>query len=87
MMFCSTFLSAPSDELLDGASDVGGCLAPLHCLVLPQDELYTPFSDAAANLRHSVVMGQILMDVSLGGRDVSPSPVFRCRERETAGRL
>ncbi len=70
MMFCTTFLSAPSDEILDGASDLGGCLAPLQCLVLPQDELYGPFSDPAANLRHSertcVVMGKILLNVGLG---------------------
>lgn len=84
-MFCTTFLSAPSDELLDLGSDVEGCLAPLHCLILPQDELYAPFCDAAVNLRHSVVMGQILMDVSVGvSRSVSPSPVYR--ESETTGR-
>lgn len=98
MMFCTTFLSAPTDEILDGASDLGGCLAPLQCLVLPQDELYGPFSDPVANLRHSertcVVMGKILLNVGLGGGDISGryspsfllSPVYSV-EREDAGRL
>ncbi|XP_016125800.1 neural Wiskott-Aldrich syndrome protein-like isoform X2 [Sinocyclocheilus grahami] len=96
MMFCTTFLSAPTDEILDGASDLGGCLAPLQCLVLPQDELYGPFSDPAANLRHSertcVVMGKILLNVGLGGGDISGrySPSFLLSpaysvEREDAG--
>uniref|UniRef100_A0A8C2GQA9 WASP like actin nucleation promoting factor b n=1 Tax=Cyprinus carpio TaxID=7962 RepID=A0A8C2GQA9_CYPCA len=96
MMFCTTFLSAPTDEMLDEASDLGGCLAPLQCLVLPQDELYCPFSDAAANLRHSertcVVMGKILLNVGLGGGDISGrfSPLFLFSptysvEREDAG--
>ncbi|XP_059360759.1 actin nucleation-promoting factor WASL-like isoform X3 [Carassius carassius] len=82
MMFCTTFLSAPTDEILDEASDLGGCLAPLQCLVLPQDELYCPFSDPTANLRHSertcVVMGKILLNVGLGGGDISGrfSPLF-----------
>ncbi|KTG06671.1 hypothetical protein cypCar_00004704 [Cyprinus carpio] len=98
MMFCTTFLSVPTDEILDGASDLGGCLAPLQCLVLPQDELYGPFSDAAANLRHSertcVVMGKILLNVGLGGGDVSGrcSPSFllspaysvECEDAETS---
>ncbi|RXN05501.1 neural Wiskott-Aldrich syndrome -like protein [Labeo rohita] len=96
MMFCTTFLSAPTDEILDGASDLGGCLAPLQCLVLPQDELYGPFSDPAANLRHSertcVVMGKILLNVGLGGGDISGrgspsfvlSPVYSV-ERENKG--
>lgn len=98
MMFCTTFLSAPTDEILDGASHLGGCLAPLQCLVLPQDELYGPFSDPAANLRHSertcVVMGKILLNVGLGGGDISRrcSPSFLLSpaysvERKDAGRL
>lgn len=98
MMFCTTFLSTPTDEILDGASDLGGCLAPLQCLVLPQDELYCPFSDPTANLRHSertcVVMGKILLNVGLGGGDISGrfSPLFLFSptysvEREDAGRL
>lgn len=97
MMFCTTFLSAPTDEILDGASDLGGCLAPLQCLVLPQDELYGSFSDPAANLRHSectcVVMGKILLNLGLGGGDISGrcSPSFLLSpaygvEREDAGR-
>lgn len=49
MMFCTTFLSAPSeDQSCDGGgggglrgADLGpgSCLSSLHCLVLPQDEL------------------------------------------------
>lgn len=55
MMFCTTFLSTPSEELTDGGAPLpGGCLAPLHCLVLPQDELYGQLSDPVArlSLRH-----------------------------------
>ncbi|XP_051543793.1 actin nucleation-promoting factor WASL-like isoform X2 [Myxocyprinus asiaticus] len=97
MMFCTTFLSAPSDEILDGASGMGGCLAPLQCLVLPEEELYAPFSDPATNLRHSergcVVMGKLLLDMSLGGGKVSgrcspsvvPSPAHGYLKREVAG--
>lgn len=98
MMFCTTFLSAPTDEKLDGASDLGGCLAPLQCLVLPQDELYGPFADPSVNLRHSertcVVMGKILLNVGLGGGDISGryspsfllSPAYSVK-REDTGRL
>lgn len=62
MMFCTTFLSAPSDELNcdsngGGGGAVGGgglspgsCLSTLHCLVLPQDELYPSLPDPPARL-------------------------------------
>ncbi|CAB1419005.1 unnamed protein product [Pleuronectes platessa] len=61
MMFCTTFLSAPSEELNPEGSGVGGgtamgggglgpgsCLSSLHCLVLPQDDLYPSLSDPTA---------------------------------------
>ncbi|XP_028810991.1 neural Wiskott-Aldrich syndrome protein-like isoform X7 [Denticeps clupeoides] len=72
-MFCTTFLSAPSEELGDGASlRSGGCLASLHCLVLPEDELYAPFSTQSTRpaLRHDhacAMVGNILLDVSMAG--------------------
>lgn len=62
MMFCTTFLSAPSEDLNcegsgGGGGEVGGadlgpgsCLSSLHCLVLPQDELNPVLSDTAARL-------------------------------------
>ncbi|XP_070405099.1 actin nucleation-promoting factor WASL isoform X3 [Nothobranchius furzeri] len=50
MMFCTTFLSAPSEERIsegeEGAGGPGpGCLSTFHCLILPQDELYSSISD------------------------------------------
>ncbi|XP_055368003.1 WASP like actin nucleation promoting factor b isoform X4 [Betta splendens] len=88
MMFCTTFLSAPSEELgceaAAGRAPLGGgglgpaaCLSSLHCLVLPQDELYPPLPDPARPLsssrdeRAQSFVGKVLLDVS-----VSP-----CRER------
>ncbi|XP_047430904.1 WASP like actin nucleation promoting factor b isoform X5 [Mugil cephalus] len=82
MMFCTTFLSAPSDELGcdgggGGASVAGGglgpgsCLSSLHCLVLPQDELYPPLSDPAARLsvcaeeRAGGLVGKMLLDAGM----------------------
>lgn len=87
MMFCTTFLSAPSEDLncegSTGGGDTGGgggeggglgpgsCLSSLHCLVLPQDELYPSLSDPTARLSicpreqaHSLV-GKMFLDVSL----------------------
>ncbi|XP_034434171.1 WASP like actin nucleation promoting factor b isoform X3 [Hippoglossus hippoglossus] len=84
MMFCTTFLSAPSEELHPEGSGVGGgtamgggglgpgsCLSSLHCLVLPQDDLYPSLSDPTA--RRSVcpeerarsLVGAMLLDVSI----------------------
>ncbi|TRY68107.1 hypothetical protein DNTS_034738, partial [Danionella cerebrum] len=77
IMFCATFLSSPSDEILDGSSVFGGCFAPLQCLVLPQDELYS-----AVNLGHSkrscALMGKILLHVGLGAGEFNGqcSPSF-----------
>lgn len=39
MMFCTTFLSAPSEEFLESVSRPDGRLVPLQCLVLSGDEL------------------------------------------------
>lgn len=90
MMFCTTFLSTPSEDLnCEGNSGRGGavgggslspgsCLSTLHCLVLPQDELYPPLSDLTARLsvcpqeRAHRLVGKMLLDVSLttcGARD------------------
>lgn len=79
MMFCTTFLSAPSEELnceggggtAGGGLGPGSCLSSLHCLVLPQDELYPPLSDPAVRLsicpeeRARSLVGKMLLDVSL----------------------
>lgn len=65
MMFCTTFLSAPSEEQnCDGGGRGGGlrgadlgpgsCLSSLHCLVLPQDELNPVHSDSDSDARLSV---------------------------------
>lgn len=68
MMFCTTFLSAPSEEQncdgggggeggggrLRGADlGPGSCLSSLHCLVLPQDELNPVRSDSDSDARLS----------------------------------
>uniref|UniRef100_A0A3B1K1T0 WASP like actin nucleation promoting factor n=1 Tax=Astyanax mexicanus TaxID=7994 RepID=A0A3B1K1T0_ASTMX len=86
MMFCTTFLSAPpSEELLDGGSDLGSCLTLLHCLVIPQDEICTSFSEPSARLslspsEHSCgVMGKVLLNASLGAVDVG-GPGISSRE-------
>ncbi|XP_062338794.1 actin nucleation-promoting factor WASL-like isoform X3 [Osmerus eperlanus] len=90
MMFCTTFLSAPSEELVgDGGGDggggatPGGCLSTLHCLVLPQEELYAPLpsSPGSSASRFSLchgrracgMVGKMLLDVNMvacGGRAV-----------------
>ncbi|KAG9345880.1 hypothetical protein JZ751_009036 [Albula glossodonta] len=70
-MFCTTFLSTPSEELTDCGSKPSGCLAPLHCLVLPQDELYMPLAISTSRLSHRhgdqarVTMGKLLLDVNV----------------------
>lgn len=94
MMFFTTFLSAPSEDLHfkgngsgGGAAAVlvgggglspGSCLSSLHCLVLPQDELYPSLSDptdplpiAPEGRAHNVV-GKMFLGVSMstcGARD------------------
>ncbi|KAG7496609.1 neural Wiskott-Aldrich syndrome protein-like isoform X3 [Solea senegalensis] len=62
MMFCTTFLSAPSEDLncegggggaaaaVVGGVSSGSCLTSLHCLILPQDDLYPSLSDQTARL-------------------------------------
>lgn len=82
MMFCTTFLSAPSEELNCEASgrgatmgggglSPGSCLSSLHCLVLPQDELYPSLSDPTARLsicsedRACNLVDKVLVDISV----------------------
>uniref|UniRef100_A0AAZ3PJZ5 Neural Wiskott-Aldrich syndrome protein n=1 Tax=Oncorhynchus tshawytscha TaxID=74940 RepID=A0AAZ3PJZ5_ONCTS len=75
MMFCTTFLSSPSEDLSEGGGGgamlPGGCLSTLHCLILPQEELYAPPSDLATrlSLRHGDhacgVVGKMLLDVNM----------------------
>lgn len=82
MMFCTTFLSAPSEEVNcdrgggggGGGAALGGpgsCLSSLHCLVLPQDELYPSLSDPTARLsictddRSRGLVGTMLLDVGV----------------------
>ncbi|KAK0131072.1 Neural Wiskott-Aldrich syndrome protein [Merluccius polli] len=91
MMFCTTFLSTPADELgCEGgggidrggrSSPVGvvpgpalgraGCLSTLHCLVLPQEELYQSLSYRSGG--GGVVGKRMLLEVnrttSCGGED------------------
>ncbi|KPP70733.1 hypothetical protein Z043_110415 [Scleropages formosus] len=91
-MFCTAFLSAPTEECKPG-----GCLAPLQCLVLPEDELYSSLSasdsESRLSLHHGdhacVVMGQILLDVGVtgmlegeSGDIVGPSVTPSCSESE-----
>ncbi|XP_051912140.1 WASP like actin nucleation promoting factor b isoform X3 [Hippocampus zosterae] len=76
MMFCTTFLSAPSDERVcerggggggGGGFGPAGCLSTLHCLVLPQDELYPNFAEpSAAQVRARGFIGDALPDVRAG---------------------
>ncbi|XP_057711137.1 WASP like actin nucleation promoting factor b isoform X3 [Corythoichthys intestinalis] len=72
MMFCTTFLSAPSEDIGcencagEGGPSGGGlgpasCLSTLHCLVLPQDELYPNRSDAS-QVRARSFTGDMLVD-------------------------
>lgn len=79
MMFCTTFLSAPSEELAEGVPLPGGCLAPLHCLVLPQDELYGPLSEPVArlSLRHGHGCSPLDVGHLLLGRGGSPASSSR----------
>lgn len=88
MMFCTTFLSAPSEDNhcesggggggggaggggVGGGLSPGSCLSTLHCLVLPQDELYPPLSDRSARPsicpkeRAHTLVGKMLLDVSM----------------------
>lgn len=79
MMFCTTFLSSPSEDhnceggggTSGGGLGPGSCLSSLHCLVLPQDELYPPLSDSTTRLsicpdeRARSLVGKVLLDVSL----------------------
>ncbi|XP_036004790.1 WASP like actin nucleation promoting factor b isoform X2 [Fundulus heteroclitus] len=80
MMFCTTFLSAPSEELHSeggvgggaapvpsGGGGLGpGCLSSFHCLVLPQDELCPPLS-VRPEERARCPAGKTLLDVGLSG--------------------
>ncbi|KAK6269265.1 hypothetical protein J4Q44_G00394180 [Coregonus suidteri] len=75
MMFCTTFLSSPSEDLSEGGGGggmhPGGCLSTLHCLILPQEDLYAPPSDPTTrlSLRHRDhacgVVGKMLLDVNM----------------------
>ncbi|XP_061570083.1 WASP like actin nucleation promoting factor b isoform X4 [Cololabis saira] len=80
MMFCTTFLSSPPEDLSSeggGGRATGGrglgpcCLSSLQCLVLPQDELYPSLSDRTARLsmcaeeRACNLVGKMLLDVSM----------------------
>lgn len=80
MMFCTTFLSSPSEDLSceggGGRAVAGGglgpcCLSSLHCLVLPQDDLYPSLSDRTARVsicseeRACSLVGKMLLDVGM----------------------
>lgn len=73
MMFCTTFLSAPSEELIsDEGGGLGpGCLSSFHCVVLPQDELYPSLSAASSRLSIGTkeqtcnLSSKMLVDISI----------------------
>lgn len=83
MMFCTTFLSAPSEDLgCDGTGSgplhyghlgPGSCLSSLHCLVLPQDELYPSLSERTGSIsvRSNETVGRLVGNVPL---DAKASP-------------
>lgn len=101
MMFCTTFLSAPSEELIsDEGGGLGpGCLSSFHCVVLPQEELYPPLSDAASRLAIGTkeqtcnLSSKMLVDISIsssyltgGGvcpQSASLSKTPKCLSRES----
>lgn len=65
-MFCTTFSGPPSED-----ADISGCLRPLYCQVLPNDELYMPLSSSLIELSipdgegACVLMGKILLDINM----------------------
>lgn len=65
-MFCTTFSGPPSED-----ADTSGCLRPLYCQVLPNDELYMPLSSSLIELSipdgegACVLMGKILLDINM----------------------
>lgn len=68
-MFCTTFSGPPSEDVTD--ADISGCLRPLYCQVLPNDELYMPLSSSLIELSipdgegACVLMGKILLDINM----------------------
>lgn len=68
-MFCTTFSEKSSEDIPD--INVGGCLGPLYCQVLPKDDLYRPFSSSLIELSTAdgegacVMMGKILLDINM----------------------
>lgn len=71
MMFCTTFLSAPSEEVLDSISRPDGGLVPLQCLVLSEDELNAPLPQPCLNTllkfsRPSISTEDVLSGGNLG---------------------
>lgn len=81
-MFCTTFLSAPSEELSDRGSNPSGCLAPLFCLVLPQEELYMPLAVPTATLSIGdgdcthITVRKLLLDVNLVSTQVEDDDII-----------
>lgn len=81
MMFCTTFLSAPAEDLScegGGGGDVAGgglssgsCLSSLHCMVLPQDELNPALLDPSTRVsmyptgQAHQFVGKMLLDVGI----------------------
>lgn len=68
-MFCTTFSGASSEDATD--IDNSGCLRPLYCQVLPNDELYMPLSSSFIELSTPdgegacLKMGKILLDINM----------------------
>lgn len=68
-MFCTTFSGKSSEDIPD--TNVSGCLGPLYCQVLPNDDLYRPFSSSLIELSAAngegacVMMGKILLDINM----------------------
>lgn len=81
-MFCTTFSENPSEDVTD--INLGGCLGPLYCHVLPNDELYRPLSSSLIELSTAdgegacILMGKILLDINMAVLEENGSLLNSC---------
>lgn len=84
-MFCTTFSENASEDVKD--INISGCLRPLYCQVLPNDELYRPLSSSLIELSTAdgegacVMMGKILLDINMAVLEENGSPLESCVPR------
>ncbi|XP_044278984.1 neural Wiskott-Aldrich syndrome protein isoform X3 [Varanus komodoensis] len=84
-MFCTTFSGNPSEDVTD--INISGCLGPLYCHVLPNDELYRPLSSSLIELSTTdgegacVMMGKILLDINMAVLEENRSLLDSCVPR------